>query len=631
VSPPEKLVREALERQVPLRQERAPDWQDVLDRARPPRVPRTLAAAAVVAALAVVASALAATGRDPFGAISSWLGGAPGEKASRAEQAAFTGRQGASYAAFPAGVDVRRVGRAEAGGTSFTLLGFSSGHSLCLRVARAEQPKSRGANECVTRDELAASPAPALVASEARFYLGKNRPVVEGIFGLADDTVQAIEYRRGRGPWARVAVANNVFLALDAHVPGTFRHPNRVEPIVAVRAVRRSGERVRVPFVAGFVSYAGGVPAVPSYMAFSPSRPEDLPGPTTVNRNVRATPPAWLARGDNRGSDWKPSGRSVEHLGIVVHSRAVQPDPDDPFRVGLFIVRNRGATRLCATGLRPLGGTTGVTCLRRTTEALLAEAGTVFTGPGMSQRPHLAGGVPDGVASLQLFLASGRVIPVALRDNAYVVSAPTSQLPAKLVAYDDEGRVVGLQVIRGPARPVPCPTVTVWAASRLPSTKPYQRLDLGALTVNGAPIFGHSPAEVEAVLGTPDRGGKPPAGSRYRSFLYGGTLPEGAELVVDFGWHQGRLRADNLSFHGRGLVDEKLGRLLNVQPQTLDRRLAASYGGVYHRTAEYGALPRFFGPSGCSGEFRDRAGVVWISYGVEPRTGRPFLTLHHPY
>jgi hypothetical protein len=106
-----------------------------------------------------------------------------------------------------------------------------------------------------------------------------------------------------------------------------------------------------------------------------------------------------------------------------------------------------------------------------------------FMGP--EQITEFAGAVADGVTSIKLYLASGRVIPAALRDNAYTVAGPTAQFPAKLVAFDAKGRVVGLQVLGGPARATPCPPLSVWSAARLPATHPYQRLDLGSLTVNG--------------------------------------------------------------------------------------------------------------------------------------------------
>src|SRR5262249_46463758 len=146
---------------------------------------------------------------------------------------------------------------------------------------------------------------------------------------------------------------------------------------------------------------------------------------------------------------------------------------------------------------------------------------------------------------------------------------------AKLVAYDRAGRVLGLAVLPGPLRPTPCPPVSIRPPAALPPTTRYQRLDLRALTLAGAPIFGRTPAAVESALGRPDRVPRLPLdnGHGEPTLFYGGTLPSGAELTVHFGWHQHRLRADGLTFHGRGLVDARLGRILNVQPEALQREV----------------------------------------------------------
>jgi hypothetical protein len=78
-----------------------------------------------------------------------------------------------------------------------------------------------------------------------------------------------------------------------------------------------------------------------------------------------------------------------------------------------------------------------------------------FMGP--EQITRFSGLAADEVARIELHLASGRVIPAALRDNAYTVSAPTVQLPAKLVVYDSDSEVIGVEVFGGAPRPAPCP------------------------------------------------------------------------------------------------------------------------------------------------------------------------------
>jgi hypothetical protein len=49
------------------------------------------------------------------------------------------------------------------------------------------------------------------------------------------------------------------------------------------------------------------------------------------------------------------------------------------------------------------------------------------------------------VARLAIFTSTGNTIPVALHDNAYLAQVALARLPAKLVAYDADGRVIGIE------------------------------------------------------------------------------------------------------------------------------------------------------------------------------------------
>ena len=428
----DSLVRDLLESQVPLRTERGPDWNDVVRRTRARTVTRRLlAVGALAAALVVVASALAASGHNPFGTIGSWLNGKPGQPASSREQAGFTNRNNASYAAFPSGTKLRRLAQTTVHGRAFTLLGFKSGESLCLRLVRATQAGARGTNQCVTLRELDSSQSPVLVASQAWFQTATE--YVNGIFGFADDTVHSIELRRGRGAWKTVGVANNVFVSLDGQPTGTVKHPNPLPSIVQVRAVTRSGRRVPVPFVASDeASYPNGLPSVPSYLTHGSARPQEVPGPAKVAIPFAGGTIGWLVGHEQRGSAWQPEHLFI-NIGTMVFSRAVQPDAESPVRVGLFLVRTvasrfmsrikPGTLVLCETVIRPLNGPSGgIGCNTHVAAGSLFNAGQPFTSNfmGPDQLTEFAGAVADGVASIKLYLASGRVIPAALRDNAAV-------------------------------------------------------------------------------------------------------------------------------------------------------------------------------------------------------------------
>jgi len=657
-------VMEALEEHVPFRSEAWPEWRDVLTRAgveprghapsrwapAKRRRPRRLALAGLVAVVALLAlsplgPAVAGLSRDAFDGLSSWLRGQPGEPATPAEQAGFSARNDASYAGFPERTTVRLLKRETVGGQTFSLLGFRNGSSFCLRLIRADHPAARGANQCVTLRELRTSPAPALVASEAWFRIGNPETTVEGVFGFADDTVRVVEVRRVRSGWAQASVASNAFVVLRARPSGSVKsHPPR-DPIVQVSAFSRGGRRSPVPFVASeFADYGKGVPDRPSYLKVELPNAADLPGPAKADGPFSGGTIGWLVRRERRGERWKPAGPFVEDLGEIIYSRAVQPDPGDPHRIGIALVRIGENSRLshlplgrevlCYSDLRPFQlGETSVACLTQSDSPGWFERGrpltTGFMGP--EQITRFSGLAADGVARIELYLASGRRIPAALRDNAYTVGAPTAQFPAKMVAYNGEGVAIGVDVFSGAAKPVPCPAAAFSRPiSDLPAPKLYERLDIGAREVNGQPIFGRSVDEVANALGRPDRIAyfSTMNGHREPTLLYGGTTQGGAGLLVRFGWRQGRLRAVSLSYRSPSLVDAQLGHVLRMQPGELERRIASAYGSQYDLSTPYGSEPSL----GCLAVFQTANRAIQLSLSLNPhRPSQPSLTLNHGF
>lgn len=660
------LVQETLERQVARRGSARADWSDVLRRAevaivdgdgrlqprrvRERRVSRRLALAAALAAVVALAAAatpvgpaLAGLGRDAFDGLSSWLRGEPGEPAPAGEQAGFSERNAASYASFPEDTKLRLLVRERVGGQAFSLLGFRNGSSLCLRLVRAALPAGRGANQCVTERELTRSPAPALVAAQTWFHFGDPATTAEAIFGFADDTVHALEVRRLRSGWTRVGVSSNVFLALRARPSGSVQSPPSYDPIVQVRALTGDGARVLVPFVASDAGdYGQGLPAVPSYLKAPSISPGDLPGPSKVDVRFPGGTIGWLERREPRGEPFTPARFAVTSIGSVVYSRKVQPDPDSPVRVGATLARvergsrlhnaDPGALVICESELRALGsGGAGFGCPGPGPAGPFpAGQPLTYSFIGPEQITQLAGLAADGVSAIDLYLASGRVVPAALTDNAFLVQAPTTQLPGKLVAYDDERRVIGIQTLPGAARPAPCPPAT-FARAASSSPRPYERIDLGTAQIDGHEIFGRSVAEVEAALGEPDRVAyfSSTNGIREPTLFYGGTRPGRAALEVRFGVRQKRLRAFSLSFNSSRVVDSRVGRVLHMQPLELQRRIATAYGERYDLGVAYGSEPG----RGCIGMFQNAGRGATITFGVNPYYGspRPSLTLWHGY
>jgi hypothetical protein len=648
-------VERALAAAVPLRPDRKPAWDDVVRRAEvstPPRLlwrrphRRALVFALVLCAVAGAAAAvpatrdgLAAVGRDAFDGLSSWLGREPGQPASAREQAGFDKRNAASYAEFPAGTKLRLLTRVRAGGRTYSLLGFRSHSSLCLRLVNASRPATPGANQCVTIRELERSPAPVSVAAGAFFRAADMN--VDGIFGFADDTVARVEVKRQRGDRASVPAANNAFVVLRARRAGTVRDHPPYDPIVQVRAIKRDGARVAVPYIAsGMVDYTHA-PSVPSYLRWQRIGPADLPGPTAPAAPFTGGTIGWLDHREPRGQPWKPSFKHERYgIGTKLFSRAIQPDPADPLRIGVFLVRvgkqsrvartiRPGSLVLCQSELRPLGGGTGYGCGRGKPWFRKGQPLTMsYQGP--DQMTQIVGLAADQVSAINVFLASGRVVPAALKDNAFSFSAPTAQFPAKVVAYDGRRRPIWITVLNGAPKPTPCPPAR---PAPLQPARAYERIDLADLTINGQSLFGRSPAEVRSALG-------PPARIQTRSvmnshgeptYYYGATTQQAAPLIVQFGWRQHRIRAISFTYNNTNVADAHLGSILRVQPEALQQKIRARYGPKYKLETPYGSVPEAFA-GGCSAAFTTRDGVVRISFGINPRAGaRPTLSLSHGY
>jgi len=69
--------------------------------------------------------------------------------------------------------------------------------------------------------------------------------------------------------------------------------------------------------------------------------------------------------------------------------------------------------------------------------------GYSVTGAG-DQFASFAGLASDDVSRLEIFTATGNQITVPLADNVFLIEVSLARLPAKMVAYDAEGRVIGI-------------------------------------------------------------------------------------------------------------------------------------------------------------------------------------------
>lgn len=579
-----------------------PDWEAVL-RASGRRAHRRAVLALVTAvAAAVVATALAAGLGHRF---SSWLSGDPGVPAPTGLQQGFDARNRAAYAGFPAGTKLRLLLSVRSGGATFSLLGFRNGDDYCLRLVQANHPNLLGRNECLRADEL--SDTAALVAEDVGFAVGNPAQNVSGIYGFADDSTRAIVVEREKGT-SIVPVRNNVFVSLEAQPAGTVQHHPLPNPVLVVRARSTNGKTTIVPYVTGGglggIVPGGRVLRGPAY--FGPAPHTATPGPSRIEAPIAHPTVSWLKRR-------RPVGKPLPHVGFghPVFGRVIQPDPDDPTEIGYGLT---GDGTVCEYEFMPLTGPeSGVGCHQWFQTGPLDISSW---GPGPLVRFH--GLAADGITHVAAFLAGGRVVRAALKDNVFAVTVPEAELPGRIVGYDRHNRVAGIFDVPGnrvlQACPKPAFTKPV---ANLPAPQPWERIDLRTLEVNGSPVFGRTPTQVEAALGRPAVW-RP----RDRALRYGGTLPSTTGLQVNFAKRGKELVARSLYFRSPSLVDAKLGYVLRLDPGTLQRQLETTYGAG--AMVAYGSVPQL----GCTAELQLRSPRASIGLGIDPnRPSRPYLEI----
>jgi hypothetical protein len=449
-----------LDRLVPLPSGERANWQDVLASAgvkSRPRVTRNrlvLVVAVLAAAGAIVASTPvgAALGHG-FDTFSTWLNGAPGKPSSQAEQRAFD-RATRSWAGFPQGTKLRRLVQTNTGGATFTLYGFRGAGSLCLRLVVTGNVSARTL-ACPPLSALRGSQQPALVVG-ADYGVGTTRQTSNGpfifaapkftvTFGVVADGVHRVELTRSNGTTAHSIVNGDTFLAVDS----TASPITHAWAIAGSRRVSLSLTVSPVPF--GFPQTTG-----PQLTAH---------GPAAVQRRVHGGAIRWLARREQRGTSVSPTVGVLSH---VIFHREITPDRSAPERMvvsvrpagnAYFGGRLRNKLQVCAevVGGR-LAGAGGCWPAGRLFSTAPFSLG-ILTQPG-GQTVTIAGLASDDVAKLTLYLATGRSVRVPLHDNGYLTSAVKADYPLRLVAYDSEGRIIGVKTLpverpRGPAGPLP--------------------------------------------------------------------------------------------------------------------------------------------------------------------------------
>jgi hypothetical protein len=407
-----------------------PAWDDVVRRARTGSRPPWKLAAVVVAVLVtggLVAGALAeGLLNGSLDRLSAWVGDQPGEPAPE-QQAVFDRENRASYAHFPSGTRVGRLLNFELRGRRHDLLGFRDGQNLCLRILPSVFPHATAVPECVPQQQLVRLGKPVAIIGG---YIGVGDPGVTILYGLAADTVQRIDVRMDDEVLGPATVSNNAFLIALAD-----DRDRTVEwPTVVLRASGANGS-------ADFQMRTG--PMFPS------GSPEDLPGPDHVERVLDSGSIGWLERGEPRGEPFRwPYGEPKR----IIHSRMLTPDPESSFRLAIAYGEDddwRANGRwYCLAWLWPLiPDSWSRGCARADT----IDSGLMMEGawPSAGQEfPHWVGLASDQVARIEIFYRDGSIQPVRLNNNVFSFYVAADQ-ESKLVAYDQQGRVVRIMMLGG--------------------------------------------------------------------------------------------------------------------------------------------------------------------------------------
>jgi hypothetical protein len=422
------------------------DWDALVRRARGrrPGSRLVLAAAALVGAalLLGVATPLGGAFAQAVGDFSRWLAGTPGTPVSDDEQRAFDEANARSWLGFPGSPKLRRLIQTELDGLRYELVGFRSAGSLCIRVkVGGEVDASR--LTCAPVDDLRQDDVPVRVLL-ADWGVGKGEKTETVGFdtytssraqvtaGIAADGVRAIELVDDQGSHRVDAISNAFLYVAD--------RPEVGQRVTHVRAEIDGGRTIGVPFTVPPHGAGGGFGGA----AGKPG------GPANVERVVERGTIGWVDRREERGEPLGEAMRDkVSMFRDVDFGRIVAPNPDDPKRVAITVGKGgidpaAGARPMLCETLLGNDGTAAGGCLDPTFSQAPFSFGYTVTGAG-DQYATFAGVASDDVARLELYTATGNRIDVALRDNAYLAEVALARLPAKLVAYDTSGRVIGIE------------------------------------------------------------------------------------------------------------------------------------------------------------------------------------------
>jgi hypothetical protein len=429
-------IRAALELLVPRFDAVEGDWADALRRGglveAPPALHRRgrFVAFALAAALAgvLVAGALGhGIVHRTLDELGAWVGATPGDEAPAEEQRRFQQENEQAFTHFPPGTKVGLLAQTTYDAQTYDLLGFRDGPSLCVRLVAAGGSTSVPAN-CAPHRQLVELGRPAAVFNGEE-PLPSADPVATAVYGVAADSVARVEIETAKSGRHRATLSGNAFVYVG---PPVRFHGVEDRGDIATRAIvtEEDGTTTTIP--------------IRTFPTGTWPDAADLPGPVDTDYTLTDSHVAWLENGEPRGEPYAWPGDEPP----IQTARLLHPNPASSFGVGVaFAKAADGAENgdwYCLAWLWPLAErSASYGCERDRFSDVTIQAAWPSGG---EQFPLFVGFAADAVARMELFFANGARENVPITDNVYAVTVPGS-MGVKLVAYDAEGRVVGVHVL----------------------------------------------------------------------------------------------------------------------------------------------------------------------------------------
>jgi hypothetical protein len=440
----EPLIREELDRLVPMPSAVRADWFDVRRRGGSANTRRRALCAVLVAAVlgAVAVSPLGGAISNTLHGFSDWLTGTPGEDVAPAKQRAFV--KATPFAGDPR---LRELLKVDLEGRQFFLYGFETRQVVCLRVSVTALEGVGPQAACVSRADLRRS-RDLVLPVKANMSVGHVGPLPRAAddpptvprylltFGVAASEVSSVSVKTDRGV-TPAAVGNGAFLHVV--VPG-----RRGVWARSVRATTATGRAQVVPLSVN----VSGQPALRTGLAAR--------GPAKVERTIAGGTIGWFARREPRGVSARTAG--LRHDCCTGFVRVIYPDPHDFLGVAigdktlwrspprpLFVIPEDA---LCI-GLVSRGGV-GAGCRKPDQFFRLGPLELTWGFSGAGQQTWIVSGIAsDDVDRIEVFLGNGEHWQAPLRDNATAFRIQRAKFPARVVGYDAAGRVIDVTTIRG--------------------------------------------------------------------------------------------------------------------------------------------------------------------------------------